>query len=56
MKRSKYSASQIRFAIEKVETGTRIQEVCRKMRISETIFFTIVRKNIEGSVFLNFVG
>ncbi len=39
MKRSKYSESQIVFAIKQVETGTRIQEVCRKMGISEATFY-----------------
>jgi len=44
MKRSKYSESQIVFAIKKVETGTRIQEVCRKMGISEATFYNWKKK------------
>ena len=44
MQRSKYSESQIKFAIEQVETGTRIQEVYRKMGISEAIFYNWKKK------------
>lgn len=33
MKRSKFTESQIVFAIKQVETGTRLNEVCRKMGI-----------------------
>ncbi len=44
MKRSKYSESQIVFAIKQAETGTRIQEVCRKMGISEATFYNWKKK------------
>ena len=44
MKRSKYSESQIVFAIKQVETGTLIQEVCRKMGISEATFYNWKKK------------
>lgn len=44
MKRSKYSESQIVFAIKQVETGTRVQEVCRKMGISEATFYNWKKK------------
>lgn len=44
MKRSKYSESQIVFAIKQVETGIRIQEVCRKMGISEATFYNWKKK------------
>lgn len=44
MKRSKYSESQIVFGIKQVETGTRIQEVCRKMGISEATFYSWKKK------------
>ena len=44
MKPSKYSESQIVFAIKQVETGTRIQEVCRKMGISEATFYNWKKK------------
>ncbi|SFC34499.1 putative transposase [Zunongwangia mangrovi] len=52
MKRSKYTESQIVFAIKQVETGTRLSEVCRKMRISEATY-TIGRKNTVVWVSLN---
>ncbi len=39
MKRSKYTESQIVFAIKQVEMGTRLSEVCRKMGISEATFY-----------------
>lgn len=44
MRRSKYTESQIVFAIKQVETGTRIQEVCRKMGISEATFYNWKKK------------
>ncbi len=44
MKRSKYSESQIVFAIKQVETGTGLQEVCRKMGISEATFYNWKKK------------
>jgi len=44
MRRSKYSESQIVFAIKQVETGTRIHEVCRKMGISEATFYNWKKK------------
>lgn len=44
MKRSKYSESQIVFAIKQVETATRIQEVYRKMGISEATFYNWKKK------------
>lgn len=44
MRRSKYSESQIVFAIKQVETGTRIQEICRKMGVSEATFYNWKKK------------
>lgn len=44
MKRSKYSESQIVFAIKQAETGTRVSEVCRKMGISEATFYNWKKK------------
>ncbi len=44
MRRSKYTESQIVFAIKQVETGTRIQEVCRKMGVSEATFYNWKKK------------
>ena len=39
MKKSKFTETQIAFAIKQSETGTRMEEVCRKMGISEATFY-----------------
>ena len=39
MKRSKFTESQIVFAIKQVETRTRLDEVCRKMDINAATFY-----------------
>lgn len=44
MKRSKFTESQIVFAIKQAETGTRLSEVCRKMGSSETTFYNWKKK------------
>lgn len=44
MKKSKFTESQIVFAIKQVETGTRVDEVCRKMGISEATFYNWKKK------------
>ena len=38
MKRSKYTESQVVFALKQAGTGTPVREVCRKMGISEATF------------------
>ena len=38
MKRSKFTEDQIAFAIKQSETGTKEEEVCRKIDISEVTF------------------
>lgn len=35
VKKSKFTDEQIAFALEQAEQGTRVEEVCRKMVISE---------------------
>ncbi|WP_159211878.1 transposase, partial [Klebsiella pneumoniae] len=35
MKKTRYTEEQIAFALKHTETGTRVEEVCRKMGISE---------------------
>lgn len=35
MKKTRYTEEQIVFALKQAETGTRVEEVCRKMGISE---------------------
>ena len=39
MKRSKFSEQQIAFALQQAESGTTVEEVCRKMVISQTTLF-----------------
>ena len=38
MKKTRYTEEQIAFALKQAETGTRVEEVCRKMGISEATF------------------
>jgi len=47
MKRSKFTESQIIFALRQVEQGTRFEEVSRKMNITQTTFY-IWKKKIWG--------
>lgn len=44
MKKSKFTESQIVFALKQVETGSRVDEVCRKLGISEATFYNWKRK------------
>ncbi len=44
MKKSKFTESQIVFAIKQSETGVRVSEVCRKMGISEATFHNWKKK------------
>ena len=44
MKRSKFTEAQIAFALKQSETGTRVEEVCRKMGISQATFFNWKKK------------
>ena len=39
MKRSKFTDQQIAFALKQAETGTPIEEVCRKLGISQQTFY-----------------
>ena len=39
MKRSKYTAEQIAFALKQAEVGTPVEEVCRKLGIAEATFY-----------------
>lgn len=40
MKKSKYTEEQIAFALKQAETGTRVEEVCRKFGISQATFYS----------------
>jgi len=44
MKRSKFTEQQIVFALRQAESGTRVEEVCRKMGIHEATFYNWKKK------------
>lgn len=44
MKRTKFTESQILFALKQSETGVKVEEVCRKMGISEATFYNWKKK------------
>ena len=44
MKKSKYTEEQIAFALKQAELGTAVEEVCRKMGISDATFYNWRKK------------
>ena len=44
MKKSKFTEQQIVFALKQAETGVPVEEVCRKIGISEATFYNWKRK------------
>ena len=44
MKKSKFTEEQITFALKQAETGTRIEEICRKFGISQATFYNWKKK------------
>ena len=44
MKRSKFTEAQIAFALKQSETGIRVEEICRKLGISQATFFNWKKK------------
>jgi len=44
MKKSKFTEEQIAFALKQVESGTRVDEICRKMGISQATFYAWRKK------------
>ena len=44
MKKSKFTEEQIAFALKQAESGTRVEEVCRKMGISQAPFYAWRKK------------
>jgi putative transposase len=44
MKQSKYTEEQIAFSLKQAETGTSVQEVIRKMGVSEQTFYKWKKK------------
>ena len=47
MKKTRYTTEQIAFALRQADGGTAVQEVCRKMGISEQTFYRW-RKKYQG--------
>ncbi len=39
MKRKRYSDEQIAFALRQAERGTAVEEICRKLGVSEATFY-----------------
>ena len=44
MKKSKYTEEQIAFALKQAELGTSVEEICRKMGISDATFYNWRKK------------
>ena len=44
VKKSRITDEQIAFALKQAETGTRIDEICRKMGISDATFYKWLQK------------
>jgi putative transposase len=44
MKKSKFTEAQIVFALKQSETGVRVDEICRKMGVSEATFYNWKKK------------
>jgi len=44
MKTSKFTEAQIAFALKQVELGTKVDEVCRKLGVSEATFYNWKKK------------
>ena len=44
MKKSKFTEEQIAFALHQAETGTSVEEVCRKIGISQATFYAWKKK------------
>jgi putative transposase len=47
MKKSKFTEEQIAFALKQAESGTTVEEICRKMGISQATFYAW-RKRFGG--------
>lgn len=46
MKKSKFTEAQITFALRQSETGTRVEEICRQMGVSQAAFFNWKKKYV----------
>ena len=50
MKKSRYSAEQVAFALRQAESGTPVPELCRKMGICEQTFYRWKKKYVGMGV------
>ena len=48
MKKSKFTEEQIAFALKQAESGTTVEDICRKMGISQATFYAW-RKKFGGA-------
>jgi len=48
MKKSRFTEEQIAFALRQAESGTAVEEICRKLRVSQQTFYRW--KQIEGGL------
>jgi putative transposase len=55
MKKSKLTEAQIFFALKQSETGVRVDEICRKMGISEATFYAW-KKSMGALVSLSYAS
>jgi putative transposase len=44
MKKSKFTEAQIAFALQQADSGVSVQEICRKMGVSEATFYNWKKK------------
>lgn len=44
MKKSRFTEVQIAFALKQAETGTKVDEICRQMGVSQATFFNWKKK------------
>lgn len=44
MKRKRYTDEQVAFALRQAESGTAVEEICRKMAVSEATFYRWKKK------------
>ena len=44
MKKSKFTEEQIAFALKQAESGTTVEEICRKMGVSQATFYAWRKK------------
>ncbi len=48
MKKSRFTEEQIAFALKQAELGTKVDEICRKMGISDATFYNCVKSTVDS--------